>query len=339
MLLLLWTVCGARQDDSPMRVVIPGGSVQVGTILARAFHRDGHKVTILSRNPQKSPWRVVSWDAQTIGDWIDELAGADAVINLAGGSVNCRYNVANRTEIMESRVKSTRVIGEAIARVNSPPRVWIQASTATIYAHRLDAPNDEVNGIIGGHEPDAPDTWRFSIDVAMAWERAVDDTNTANTRKVKLRSTMVMSPDPGGVFETLLGLVRHGLGGTIGAGRQYVSWIHEDDFIRAVYWLIEHDEVTGAVNVAAPNPVPNRDFMRALRQAWGIRFGLPATKWMLELGALFMKTETELVLKSRRVVPGILMKQGFSFRFPSWPEAAGNLCGRWRDLSQKPHQI
>ena len=314
-----------------MKIVIPGGSGQVGTVLARAFHADGHEVIVLSRNPRKSPWRAIPWDGQTPGDWTDRLAGADAVINLAGRSVNCRYNARNRAEIMESRITPTRVIGEAIARVASPPKVWLQASTATIYAHRYDAPNDEETGILGGHESNSPDTWRFSIDVAMAWERAADTANTPGTRKVKLRSAMVMSPDPHGIFDTLLGLVRRGLGGQAGNGRQYVSWIHEADFIRAVYWLIDHDAVEGAVNVAAPNPLPNRDFMRALRQAWGIRFGLPATKWMLELGAVFMKTETELVLKSRRVVPGILMKRGFLFRCPSWPEAAEDLCRRWRD--------
>src|SRR5439155_2760725 len=237
-----------------MKIVIPGGSGQVGTVLARAFHADGHEVIVLSRNPRKSPWRAVPWDGQTPGDWTDRLAGADAVINLAGRSVNCRYNARNRAEIMESRITPTRVIGEAIARVASPPKVWLQASTATIYAHRYDAPHDEATGIVGGGEPGAPDTWRFSIEVATAWERALAEAVTPRTRKVALRSAMIMSPDRGGIFDTLLTLVRRALGGTAGDGRQYVSWIHDVDFVRAVRWLIAHGEVVGAVNVAAPVP-------------------------------------------------------------------------------------
>jgi uncharacterized protein (TIGR01777 family) len=316
-----------------MKIVMPGGSGHVGQILARAFHADGHDVTVLSRNPKPAPWRMVSWDGASLGEWLDELCGADVVINLAGRSVNCRYNPRNRAEIMQSRVKSTRVIGEAIARVTPSPRVWLQASTATIYSHRYDRPNDERTGIPGGQEPDVPDTWRFSIDVACAWERAADDSQTPSTRKVKLRSAIIMSPDAGGAFDTLLMLVRRGLGGSAGDGRQYVSWIHEVDFVRAVYWLIEND-VEGAVNIAAPNPLPNHDFMRALRHAWGIRYGLPASPWMLEVGAVFLKTETELVLKSRRVVPGVLKERGFVFKFPFWGNAAIDLCRRWRS---KPH--
>src|SRR5437867_378298 len=180
-----------------MKIVIPGGSGQVGNVLARALHADAHEVIVLSRKPRRAPWRVVQWDAQTLGDWTHELKGADAVINLAGRSVNCRYDRKNRAEILESRVRSTRVIGEAIRGVSTPPRAWFQASTATIYAHRYDAANDEATGIIGGNEPNAPDTWRFSIEVAKAWEEAVDSANTPGTRKLKLRSAMTMSPDSG----------------------------------------------------------------------------------------------------------------------------------------------
>src|SRR5262245_6966555 len=275
-----------------MKIVIPGGSGHVGTILARAFFNDGHEVIVLSRKPEAAKalrWKTVCWDGRSVSGWVHELQGADAVINLAGRSVNCRYNHRNRSEIMESRVQSTQVVGEAIASVQPSPRVWLQMSTATIYAHRYDSPNDEQSGIIGGHEPNAPDTWRFSIDVATAWERTADDAHTPHTRKVKLRSAMVMSPEQGGVFDALLMLVRHGLGGQAGNGRQFVSWIHEQDFVRAIYWLIASD-VHGAVNIASPNPLPNRDFMRALRDVWGKQFGLPASKWMLELGAVFMRT-------------------------------------------------
>jgi uncharacterized protein len=311
-----------------MKIVIPGGSGQVGTILARAFHSRGDEVVVLSRRPEAQPWRVVLWDGATLGDWQREMDGCHAVINLAGRSVNCRYNPRHRQEILDSRVLSTRVVGQAIAGAASPSRVWLQASTATIYAHRYDAPNDERSGILGGDEPDAPDTWRFSIDVARAWERTFDEALCRGTRKVALRSAMTLSPDPGGVFHTLLGLARRGLGGKAGDGRQFMSWIHDVDFITAVRWLIQHEEIDGVVNVASPNPLPNAEFMRELRQACGIRFGLPSSKWMLEVGAFFMRTETELILKSRRVVPARLLEHGFEFRHPHWRDAARDLCGR-----------
>ena len=313
-----------------MKIVIPGGTGQVGTILARALHADGHDVVVVSRTPHKAPWRVVAWDAERLGPWTRELDGADIVVNLAGRSVNCRYTAENRRLIKDSRVHSTRVVGEAIAAAARPPRVWLQMSTATIYAHRYDAPNDEATGVIGGAEPGAPETWRFSIDVATSWERALEQAVTPRTRKVALRSAIVMSPDRGGVFDLLLRLVRFGLGGRSGDGRQYVSWIHDRDFVRAVYWLIDHDKLDGAVNLAAPHPLPNADFMRALREAWGIRVGLPASAWMLEIGTWLLRSETELALKSRRVVPGRLAQHGFAFDFPTWPEAARDLCRRWR---------
>jgi uncharacterized protein (TIGR01777 family) len=313
-----------------MKIVIPGGSGQVGTLLARCFVADGHEVVVFSRNPGKAPWRVVRWDGETISDWAAEIDGADAVINLAGRSVNCRYNTENRRLIKVSRINSTRAVGQAIAQAPTPPRVWLQASTATIYAHSYDTPNDEATGVLGGSEEGVPDSWRFSIDLAKSWEQAANEVIVPQTRKVLLRSAMTMSPDRGGVFDVLLGLVRWGLGGASGDGRQYVSWIHDLDFIRAIYWLIDHAELEGPVNLASPNPVLNAEFMRTLRAAWGIGFGLPATRWMLEVGAFFMRTETELVLKSRRVIPGRLMESGFVFRFPKWADAASDLCRRWR---------
>lgn len=319
-----------RGIKGEVKIVLPGGSGQVGTLLARAFGGDGHEVVVLGRSASAGPWRSVTWDAMTLGPWAAELEGADVVINLAGRNVNCRYNAANRREILESRVDSTRVLGEAIAGCARPPRVRLQSSTATIYAHRFDAPNDETTGIIGGDEPDAPDSWGFSIEVARAWERALEDAAVPHTRKVALRSAVVMSPDAGGVFDILLGLVRRGLGGRSGDGRQFVSWIHHEDFTRAVRWLIDHDDFQGAVNLAAPGPLPNDDFMRVLREAWGTRVGFPAMRWMLEVGAVFLRTETELILKSRRVVPGRLLEAGFGFRFPGWEEAARDLCGEWR---------
>ncbi|HUR47372.1 MAG TPA: TIGR01777 family oxidoreductase [Candidatus Saccharimonadales bacterium] len=313
-----------------MKIVIPGGTGQVGTILARAFHKDGHEVAVLSRRPATAPWRVVPWDGVTLGAWTSEVDGADVIINLVGRSVNCRYTPEKRKEIMESRTLSTRILGRAIAEAKRRPKVWLQSSTATIYAHRFDAPNDEFTGILGGEEPNLPETWRFSIDVAKSWEKVLDESVVPNTRKVKMRSAIIMSPDHGGAFDILLGLVRRGLGGTSGNGRQFVSWVHEEDFINAVNWLIAHPELEGAINIAAPNPLPNSAFMRELRRAWGIGIGLPAASWMLEIGAVFLGTETELILKSRRVVPGRLSQAGFNFKFPSWQEAARDLCQKWK---------
>jgi len=312
-----------------MKLVMPGGSGQVGTVLARAFHARGDEVVVLSRTPRNAPWRTVAWDGETLGDWASEIEEADALINLAGQSVNCRYTPQNRKIIKDSRVKSTKIIGDAILQAWKPPRVWLQASTATIYAHRYDAPNDEANGIIGGSEPNAPDAWRFSIEVATSWERALKESPTPLTRQVAMRSAIVMNPDRGSPFDILLRLVRFGLGGQAGDGKQYMSWIHDQDFVRAVIWLIEHEELEGPVNLAAPNPLTNSEFMRGLRSARGIPFGLPAFEWMLELGALLLRSETELILKSRRVIPARLLQSGFKFQFPTWPEAARDLCRRW----------
>ena len=311
-----------------MKVVIPGGSGKVGTVLARALHKRAHDVVVLSRNPWDAPWRVVNWDGETLGKWIEEFEGADAIINLAGQSVNCRYTPENRRLITDSRVKSTNVVGQAILQAWTPPRVWLQASTATIYSHRYDAPNDEDTGVIGGAETNAPDSWRFSIDVATAWERALRESPTPNTRRVAMRSAIVMHPDAGSPFDIILRLVRFGLGGAAGDGKQFMSWIHENDFVRAVLWLIEHEELEGPVNLASPNPLPNAQFMEALREAWGHPFGLPAPELMLEVGARLFGSETELILKSRRVVPAKLLRSGFQFEFPTWPEAARELVKR-----------
>jgi uncharacterized protein len=313
-----------------MNIVIPGGSGQVGTVLARAFQRDGHHVTALSRHPLAAPWPVIQWDGATLGEWTRVVDGCDVVINLAGRNVNCRYSAANRKAILESRLFSTRVVGQAIARAKRPPRLWLQASTATIYSHRYDAPNDERTGIIGGSEPDAPPSWQFSIDVARAWEREFDNAAVPRTRKVALRSAMTMSPGDGGIFDTLLELVRRGLGGRSGDGRQFVSWVHHEDFVRAIYWLMNREDIDGVVNICSPNPLPNADFMRVLREAWGVPVGLPASNWMLRIGAVLMRTETELILKSRRVVPGRLLDEGFSFRYPLWTDAARDLCRQTR---------
>lgn len=313
-----------------LHIVIPGGSGQVGNLLARHFHGAGHQVTVLSRNPKHAPWREVAWDGRTVGNWVKVLEGSDVCINLAGRNVNCRYNQANRKEIYDSRIDSTRVLHEAMASLAQPPRIWMNASTATIYRHSLDKPMDEATGELGGGEPGAPDTWNFSIRVAKAWEQAFFSIDTPRTRKIALRSAVTFSADQGGIFDVLSALVRRGLGGMNGSGRQMVSWVHGEDFVRAVDFLISGESISGVVNIASPNPLRNREFMRMLRHAWGVRIGLPAPAWLIEIGCFFMRTESELVLKSRYVVPGKLEQAGFRFLFPDWPAAAGDLVEQWR---------
>lgn len=336
-----------------MRILIPGGSGQVGTLLARHLHATGHQVTVLSRNPRLAPWRTLAWDGLNPGPWVDDLNRSDAVIHLSGRTVNCRYTPEHRREIYDSRVLPTLLLGRLIAASPTPPCIWLNASSATGYRHAAgiaDQANDEFTGVpadlpaehaAGGvHEPgNLPETWSFSADVTHRWEAALAAVEAPRTRKIRLRTTLVLSPDAGGVFSVFSKLVRLGLGGTQGPGTQYVSWIHDLDYCRAIDLLLAQpeiaDETAGVVNMAAPNPVPNRDFMRTLRQAWHQPIGLPAWKWMLELGAIPMQTETELILKSRRVVPGVLLKHGFDFIFPTWPEAARDLVRRTKAESQK----
>jgi uncharacterized protein (TIGR01777 family) len=316
-----------------MKIVIPGGTGHLGGILRAAFRSKGHEVVVIGRGDAPG---VVRWDGRNLGPWVSEIDGADVVINLAGRSVDCRYTASNLRQMTDSRVFSTRVVGQAIEQASRPPRVWLQMSTATIYSHRFDADNDEATGILGGEETDAPAYWRYSIDIAQAWERTLDEAVTPRTRKLALRTAMVMSTEPGGVFSIMLGLTRFGLGGTLGDGRQYMSWIHEDDFVRAIEFLIGRDDLAGVVNLAAPQPVPQREFMAALRQAWGIGFGLPGAKWMLEIAAMVHRTDTELLLKSRRVVPGRLLDAGFKFLHPDWAAAAENQVRRWRRRRRLP---
>lgn len=314
-----------------MKIVIAGGSGQIGTILSRYFNGKGHTVVTLSRSKRSSPWRTVQWDGETLGNWVSELEGADVLINLAGRLVNCRYTWKNRCDIWSSRTRSVRILGAAFELLKAPPPLWLQAGTATIYAHRFDAANDEVTGIIGGAETNVPDKWRFSIDVARAWEGEFSLIETPKTRKVILRSAITLSHDRDGIFDYLLWLVRYGIGGSAGSGAQYISWIHFIDFIRAIEFIINDAQIRGAVNIASPNPLPNKEFMALLRKAWGQRFGLPASQWMLEIGALFLQTESELVLKSRRVIPQRLLDAGFSFEYGDWERASADLCEKWRN--------
>ena len=325
----------------PLRIVLPGGSGQVGRMLARHFQKRGHHVTVLTRGPYAAEWQTVHWDGETAGPWTETLEGADVCINLAGRSVNCRYHAANRKAIYDSRIGTTWLLNRVIASLREPPRVWLNASTATIYRHTLDRRGldwemGEANGELGGDEliskrRRAPDTWNFSVGVAKDWEAAFFETETPRTRKVALRSAITFSPAPGNAFEVFLNLVRVGLGGAQGNGRQYVSWIHEADFARAVEFLIEHGEIDGPVNLAAPNPLHNFEFLEALRDAWGMPNGIPAPSLLIEIGAFFLRTESELVLKSRRVVPTRLLDAGFEFKFPTWREAAEDLVWQWKN--------
>jgi uncharacterized protein len=322
---------GRDKPKKGARIVLAGGRGQVGTLLARHFHAKGHEVRVLARTTFSAPWPVVAWDGEGLGPWVNALEGADVIVNLAGRSVNCRYHRWNRREILDSRVRPTQLIGAAIRGLTQPPSVWLNASTATIYRHSLDQAMDEETGQLGGGEKDTPEEWRFSIDVAKRWEEVFFGEETPGTRKIALRSAMTMSPDAGGVFDTLSRLARIGLGGKSGSGEQFISWIHEKDFARAVDFLMDDDGIGGVVNVSSPNPLPNAEFMEILRKAWQVRFALSASEWMLELGAFFLRTETELILKSRRVVPGRLLKSGFRFEFPEWALAAKDLVRRWRE--------
>jgi hypothetical protein len=310
-----------------MKIVIPGGSGQVGAVLERAFTAAGHSVVVLSRRPERA--NHAAWDGRTLGAWAAQVDGCDAVVNLAGRSVSCRYTPANLRDMMDSRVLSTRVVGEAIARAERPPRVWLQASTATIYAHTFGVPNDE-DGVIGGGEAGVPAYWAYSVAIAKNWEREQEQAQTPQTRKVALRSAIVMSPDRGGAFDYLAWMARLGLGGPVAGGRQYVSWIHDRDFAAALTFLMTHDDLAGPINLAAPNPLPQRAFTRTLRRAWGTPIGLPATRTMAEIGAFALRSDTELLLKSRRVIPGRITEAGFTFAHPDWHDAARDLVRRVR---------
>ena len=310
-------------------------------MLRRALLERGDEVTVLSRRPERleDGVRHVVWDGRTLGAWAAELDGADAVVNLAGRSVSCRYTDANLRQMMDSRVESTRAVGAAIARAQRPPRTWVQMSTATIYADarsRPDGlPHDEANGVLGGEEPDVPLYWEYSVRIARRWEQAQAEADTPATRRVALRTAMVMTPDRGGVFDYLSWMARLGLGGPVAGGSQHVSWIHGEDFVRAVLLLLERDDLDGPFILAAPGPVPQGELMRSLRGAWGRRLGLPATRLMAEAGALVLRTDTELLLKSRRVVPARLLEAGFTFAHPTWDEAAADLVRQARELRRR----
>src|SRR5213083_2138499 len=311
------------------RIIVAGGSGFIGRLLTDRLVSGNNDVVVLTRSPGPAVQsiRQVGWDGRTLGDWARELEGARALINLAGRSVNCRYNARNRREILESRVQSTKVLGDSIALSRQPPQVWLNASTATIYKHTFDRQMDEAAGEIGA-TPEAKD--EFSIKVARAWEETLFEASTPATRKVALRTAMVFAASKGGVYRTLRGLTRWGLGGTIAGGHQFISWIHEEDFCRAVEWLIDRDDFSGPVNLASPNQIPQREMMRIIRRELGVPFGLPATRRMLEVAAFIHRTEAELIIKSRRVAPARLLAAGFQFRFPRMEDAVREIEGRLR---------
>jgi uncharacterized protein (TIGR01777 family) len=309
------------------RLILAGGSGFLGRALVQHFAALDWEVVVLTRHEALDILhaRVVPWDGESIGEWAKELAGSQALINLTGRSVNCRYTATNRGIIMESRVKPTRILGEAIAGCEAPPRVWLNASSATLYRHTVDR---EWNESGTDFAPTAAVRDHFSVEVIRAWESVLDEAVTPFTRKVALRTTMVLGHAENSVFPVLRRLAQFGLGGRMGAGTQFVSWLHQTDFCRAMEWLIGHEEVSGPVNVAAPTPLPNAEMMKLFREFVGAPFGLPAAEWMLEIGAFFLRTETELILKSRRVIPGKLLSGGFEFQHPTMRTALQDLFGK-----------
>jgi uncharacterized protein (TIGR01777 family) len=308
-------------------ILLAGGTGTMGRILQDHFVKQGFRVLVLTRDPAKHKRTGVTflhWDGRTIGDWASELEGATAVINLAGRSVDCRYNARNKALILNSRVDATKVLGKAIAGRTVPPGLWINLSTATIYRHAEDRPMDEATGEIGTG---------FSIDVAQAWEKAFFDHAHAGVRQVAVRCAMVFSPH-GGALPRFTLLTRMGLGGHHGSGRQYVSWVHETDVAAFFQWLIDTPDVNGVINLAAPNPLPETALMKALRERLKpvVHVNVPA--WMLPFGALLMGSETELVMKSRRVVPTRALALGYRFHHTTIGTALDDLLRK--DRAQHP---
>lgn len=279
-------------------VVIAGASGFIGHALAERFRHDGWRVRTIGRGAAND----VTWGDDLTG----VLDGADALVNLAGRSVSCRYTRKNADVIFASRTETTKALGEALAACEQPPRVWLNASTGTIYRDARDRGQSERDGELGSG---------FSVSVARAWEGELFDAPT-DVRKVALRMTIVLGP--GGALNPLVNLARIGFGGRQGDGGQRVSWVHVDDVYRAVRFAIEHDEISGPLNVAAPEVVTNTQFMTAVRRAFaGQRAGVPLPAWSLDAGAGVIRTESELVLKSRWVVSQKLLEAGFTFEFPT----------------------
>jgi len=286
------------------KIVIAGGTGFIGQYLERKYTNLDYEVIIISRQPQHIAWT----NHKGI---VDALENAELVVNLAGKSVNCRYNEKNKNEIIQSRTETTNILGAAILACANPPKLWINSSTATIYRHAENQPMSETNGEIGSG---------FSVEVAKAWEQALFSFQLPNTRQIALRMAIVLGKE-GGVMEPYINLVRFGLGGSQGSGKQKFSWIHIDDLYHIILFLQNKKELTGVFNCSSPQPVSNEEFMRHLRHTMNRRIGFPSPKWMLEIGALFIRTETELILKSRWVVPERLTQEGYRFKFPELDKA------------------
>lgn len=304
-------------DRNTLRIVIAGGSGFLGRALVAHWAKEGHDLTVLSRGqgPSRHGEKQLSWDGRTLGAWAAEIDGCDLLINLAGRSVDCRYTSKNKADIMNSRIESTAVLWQAVTEASKAPRVWMNASTATIYRHAQDRPMTEVEGEIGDD---------FSMGVAKAWEAAFFAQEPRGMRQIALRTSIVMGEE-GGAFPVLSRLTSLGLGGRQGDGRQMVSWIHLTDFCRAVDHLFEREELDGVVNVTAPHPLTNQSFTEILCRQMGVWIGLPHPRFLLELGAAVIRTETELVLKSRWVLPERLTQSGFKWRYGHWQEAVEEL--------------
>jgi uncharacterized protein len=301
-----------------MKIVIAGGTGFLGSCLIEHYTKMGAQLIILTRGKSRASENIqyVNWDGKTLGPWSEVLAGADVLINLNGKSVDCRYTDENKKLIYSTRLDATAALGSAIQNCESPPKLWINAASATIYLHSLDREMDELTGEIGSG---------FSVDVCQQWESTFNSYETPQTRKILIRTGIVLGKR-GGPLKPLKMLAKFGLGGKQGAGNQYFSWLHEKDFVGIVDFIIGNDSTRGAYNVTAPSPVPNSQVMSSLRHVLGIPFGLPLPKWLLEFGSIVIQTETELVLKSRRVIPKRLLQGGYKFQFENIEDALVELC-------------
>jgi hypothetical protein len=314
-----------------MKIVIPGGTGQIGGAIARHLAKD-HEIVIIGRSAKdKYGARGVKWDAKTLGDWVNELDGADVLINMAGRIINCRHTDVEIRAMYWSRVDTTNLLGQALATCKKPPRLWLNASTATIYRHTYGPANDEFTGVLGGYEPDVPLYYKYSVDVAKAWEDTLFAQSTPQTRKVALRLAFAVEPVRGGVLDTFYFSARLGFGGRMGSGKQWCSWIHEEDMVRAIEFIISKKELEGPINIAAPEPIQQGDFMDIFRAKMGLRYYVPVPQdWMVRVFAFFYRTESEVLLKSRRVVPGKLLKAGFTFKYPDWESAAEDTIAKFK---------